>query len=156
MSRWAVKLKYKQTKIADTLTETFLKCLFNSHQLFCQGNWKSKMLNWAFVVLQSFTQVDHCGHWAASYWYFHRFEKYLNWHYIESIPLSHQLILAQDSPVQWSAPVKMLKNSQDNRNCQETQSVAPTRVVCVHVRGKFNSSEWTKTRKITGHLGLFN
>ena len=48
-------------------------------------------------------------------------------------------------------PVKLLKNSQDNSNCQETKSVAP--IICVHVRGKFDSSDWTKTRKVTSHLG---
>ena len=42
--------------------------------------------------------------------------------------------------------IKMLKNSQDNNNRQETKSVAPIiRVQFANVRGKFDSSEWTKT-----------
>ena len=47
---------------------------------------------------------------------------------------------------------KMLKSSEDNTNFQETKSMAP--IICAHVRGKFDSSEWTKTRKITGVIGL--
>ena len=44
----------------------------------------------------------------------------------------------------------MLKNSQDNNNYQETKSVAP--IICEHIKGKFDSSEWTKTWKTTGAI----
>ena len=70
--RWAVKQKSLQVLWQKCLWNN----LFNSHQtciLLCQNDWKSTMLNWAFIVLQSLTQMGHCGKRTSSYWYFHNF-----------------------------------------------------------------------------------